>query len=189
MPSWKKVQEGRPKPAKPASQASLGATAHLTKFKKAPSVSSLGLERNLPFVVGHVRICNCYNYLDVNLSCSWGGQNTGKSYSVTANLQTVHSLLKSHNPTLCTICSTKDCAQECERPDLMKAAVPPKPRAVSAPVKKNVSKKKASHPSPKASPLKTKPVLILGKSNSVLREKLKELEAEFRALKQYPYVF
>jgi hypothetical protein len=56
VPSWKEVQEGRPKPAKPASQTSLGATAHLTKFKKVPSTSSLGLERNLPFVVGQVII-------------------------------------------------------------------------------------------------------------------------------------
>lgn len=34
-------------------------------------------------------------------------KNTGKSFSVTANLQRVFSLLKAHNPALCTICSKR----------------------------------------------------------------------------------
>jgi hypothetical protein len=119
---------------------------------------------------------------------SLNNQNTGKSYSVTANLQTVHSLLKSHNPTLCTICSTKDCDQDCEKPELKKAPAHPKPRAVSAPVKKVASNKK--NVPRKAASSKPKPVVIPSKTkadsstNSVLLEKLKELEAEFRALKQ-----
>ncbi|KAI9138245.1 hypothetical protein BKA69DRAFT_1093005 [Paraphysoderma sedebokerense] len=33
------------------------------------------------------------------------GKNVGKSHSVTANLQKMYSMLKSHNPALCTLCS------------------------------------------------------------------------------------
>ncbi|KAI8855176.1 hypothetical protein BC829DRAFT_1967 [Chytridium lagenaria] len=36
------------------------------------------------------------------------GTNAGKSYSVTANLQQVFSLLKSHNPLLCTVCNKRE---------------------------------------------------------------------------------
>ncbi|KAJ3108249.1 Centrosomal protein cep57L1 [Phlyctochytrium planicorne] len=40
------------------------------------------------------------------------GTNAGKSYSVTANLQKVFSLLKSHNPALCSVCNKRNEADE-----------------------------------------------------------------------------
>ncbi|KAJ3086704.1 hypothetical protein HK102_012669, partial [Quaeritorhiza haematococci] len=46
----------------------------------------VGVAREMPFVVG---------------------TSTGKSYSVTANIQKVFSLLKAHNPALCSVCSKR----------------------------------------------------------------------------------
>ncbi|KAJ3220892.1 Centrosomal protein cep57L1 [Clydaea vesicula] len=46
------------------------------------------------------------------------GKNVGKSYSVTANIQNVFSLLKAHNPALCSVCSkrkSKGIPGECKR--------------------------------------------------------------------------
>ncbi|KAJ3333944.1 hypothetical protein HDU76_000544 [Blyttiomyces sp. JEL0837] len=45
------------------------------------------------------------------------GQNTQKSYSVTANLQRVFSLLKSHNPALCSVCSKRKRSSPSLEPD------------------------------------------------------------------------
>eukprot|EP00842_Homolaphlyctis_polyrhiza_P005345 jgi/Hompol1/5811/HPOL_000728-RA len=43
------------------------------------------------------------------------GKNTGKSFSVTANLQRVFSLLKAHNPGLCSVCDLQlDVNQDAE---------------------------------------------------------------------------
>lgn len=42
-------------------------------------------------------------------------QSTSKSYSVTANLQQVFSLLKAHNPALCSVCSHRKRSPSRER--------------------------------------------------------------------------
>ncbi|KAJ3218057.1 hypothetical protein HDU67_006757 [Dinochytrium kinnereticum] len=52
-----------------------------------------GRGREMPFIVGTFSIETA--------------QNAGKSYSVTANLQKVFSLLKSHNPSLCGVCNKR----------------------------------------------------------------------------------
>ncbi|KAI8837865.1 hypothetical protein BC829DRAFT_42139 [Chytridium lagenaria] len=43
------------------------------------------------------------------------GKNTGKSHSVTANLQKVFSMLKTHNPALCSVCSRRRQSKEASR--------------------------------------------------------------------------
>lgn len=89
-PSWRKVL----RKAKPSSRdGSVPNSAHVRKrppidmpfvVEKAKGDERLG--REMPFIVG---------------------QNAGKSFSVTANLQRVFSMLKSHNPGLCSICSKR----------------------------------------------------------------------------------
>ncbi|KAI8911124.1 hypothetical protein EDD86DRAFT_204452, partial [Gorgonomyces haynaldii] len=60
-------------------------TSHVRK-RQLPEMDLKEPTRDMPFVVG---------------------SNTGKSFSVTANLQTVFSMLKNHNADLCQACSSK----------------------------------------------------------------------------------
>ncbi|KAI9100002.1 hypothetical protein DFS34DRAFT_517453 [Phlyctochytrium arcticum] len=102
-PTWKKVDPGRPrtKPqtttySKPTSSSTAHAKSHsdrncscLQVPKPRPSKPKNTAQRKvagreMPFTVG---------------------KSTTKSYSVTANIQRVFSLLKSHNPALCSVCN------------------------------------------------------------------------------------
>ncbi|KXS19498.1 hypothetical protein M427DRAFT_451855 [Gonapodya prolifera JEL478] len=86
-PVWLRVDPASPR-KRPGSTGT-GITARSTRGGGANAVE-LDLEgaaaRKLPFIMG---------------------TNTGKSYSVTANLQQIFAMLKSHNPVLCTICAAR----------------------------------------------------------------------------------
>ncbi|KAH6587207.1 hypothetical protein BASA50_001340 [Batrachochytrium salamandrivorans] len=100
QPSWRRLNRRRTakslvSPSHPVSSTSASST-HMRRrppidmpFVVQQSYGDEPLGREMPFIVG---------------------QNTGKSFSVTANLQRVFSLLKAHNPGLCSVCSKRKAA-------------------------------------------------------------------------------
>ncbi|KAJ3323373.1 hypothetical protein HDV06_001893 [Boothiomyces sp. JEL0866] len=85
-PSWKKVER---KGKHTFRDHTLSSSAHIRKKGPLEVPAIVGEEtgaREMPFIVG---------------------KNIGKSFSVTANLQKVFSMLKSHNPDLCSVCSKR----------------------------------------------------------------------------------
>ncbi|KNC98697.1 hypothetical protein, variant [Spizellomyces punctatus DAOM BR117] len=102
-PVWKKIEIGRPrqklvptsgiKPRvvikSPPRNGTLFCT-HGSKDERGVVKGVVG-GRQMPFIIG---------------------TSTSKSYSVTANIQRVFSLLKAHNPALCSVCSRRDKPQK-----------------------------------------------------------------------------
>ncbi|TPX72774.1 hypothetical protein SpCBS45565_g00365 [Spizellomyces sp. 'palustris'] len=102
-PVWKKIEIGRPrqklvptsgiKPRvvikSPPRNGTLFCT-HGSKDERGVVKGIVG-GRQMPFIIG---------------------TSTSKSYSVTANIQRVFSLLKAHNPALCSVCSRRDKPQK-----------------------------------------------------------------------------
>ncbi|KAJ3274401.1 hypothetical protein HDV01_003005 [Terramyces sp. JEL0728] len=85
-PTWKKVER---KGKHTFRDHTVSSSAHVRKRGPLEVPSIVGDEtgaREMPFIVG---------------------KNIGKSFSVTANLQKVFSMLKSHNPDLCSVCSKR----------------------------------------------------------------------------------
>ncbi|KAJ3315008.1 hypothetical protein HDV04_004808 [Boothiomyces sp. JEL0838] len=85
-PTWKKVDK---KGKHTFRDHTVSSSAHIRKKGPLEVPAIVGEEtgaREMPFIVG---------------------KNIGKSFSVTANLQKVFSMLKSHNPDLCSVCSKK----------------------------------------------------------------------------------
>ena len=97
---------------------------------------------------------------------------------MTANLQTVYSLLKSHNPTLCSTCSKKSCDRNCEGPQKSNAVS--KPEATSQSQQETAFKKKVARP-PLPKPAEK---VQSATSSDVLESSLTALEKEFRDLRQ-----
>ncbi|KAI9331737.1 hypothetical protein BDR26DRAFT_662512 [Obelidium mucronatum] len=90
-PHWRRIDASRP----PIPLSSIGKSPLAAKSPHNRSLSrsradyeenETGYARDMPFVVG---------------------TSTNKSHSVTANLQTVYSLLKAHNPALCSVCTKR----------------------------------------------------------------------------------
>ncbi|KAJ3338963.1 Centrosomal protein cep57L1 [Gonapodya sp. JEL0774] len=88
-PSWVRIDPSSPR-KRPGSVTTRDRSA--SRLRRAVSgVVGIGdlessVARKLPFIMG---------------------TNTGRSHSVTANLQQIFAMLKSHNPVLCTICSSR----------------------------------------------------------------------------------
>ena len=83
---------------------------------------------------------------------------------MTANIQKVYSLLKSHNPSICNVCSDKSCDTKCQNPksthkNPQKDSIPPE-------IPKNDIKANS------------------GSSLHVLTSNLYTLEKEFESLKK-----
>ena len=93
-PAWKNVNnESATRTQSPAK--SVAHTRIKGRIEVPNAVGSLGSDstkREMPFIVGKVNLTK---------------KNAGKSFSVTANLQRVFSMLKSHHPNLCTVCNKK----------------------------------------------------------------------------------
>ncbi|KAJ3209785.1 hypothetical protein HDU67_005937 [Dinochytrium kinnereticum] len=104
---WKKLEGARP-----ASRMSVSNERHSRSHSRSLRDDDLALEkdsyaREMPFVVG---------------------KNTGRSHSVTANLQKVFSMLKTHNPALCSVCSKRKQNKEVSRESSRKREPSPQAR-------------------------------------------------------------
>lgn len=75
----------------------------------------------------------------------------------------MYSLLKSHNPTICNVCSDKSCDSKCKKPR--------QPTAKSIPKEETIPKNEIKAPS--------------GSSLNVLASNLSSLKQEFERLKGY----
>ena len=93
-PAWKNVNHDSGTRAKSSAKA-VAHTRIKGRIEVPNAVGSLGSDstkREMPFIVGKASLTK---------------KNAGKSFSVTANLQRVFSMLKSHHPDLCTVCNKK----------------------------------------------------------------------------------
>ncbi|RKO91448.1 hypothetical protein BDK51DRAFT_45665 [Blyttiomyces helicus] len=112
LQTWKKVDGARPRAPRPKLNAPPAHTAARSRSR------SRARSESCPVDAAHHVQASLPALRDAGRDDTGGadagrdmpfiiGKSTSKSYSVTANLQRVFALLKSHNPSLCSVCSER----------------------------------------------------------------------------------